>query len=89
MRHSQPLFRLPLVFFKETLEIEQQINVKNSIQVQGFKLTTFRTSVSSNNYQPRAPAFDIFCFAIEDLLVEGKELKLPLNIFIIPTFAFS
>ena len=39
----RPLFRLFLVFFKQTIQILQQINVKMSIQYPkpGFELMTF------------------------------------------------
>ena len=44
---SRPLFRLFSVFFKQTIQFLQQMNVKNVMSIQylapGFKPTTFGT----------------------------------------------
>ena len=60
MGHPRPLFRLFSVFFKQTIQFLQQINVKNVMSIQypapGFEPTTFETCVSSHYHLTRAPA---------------------------------
>ena len=47
MGHPRPLFRLFSVFFKQTIQFLQQMNVKNVMSIQypapGFEPTTFGT----------------------------------------------
>ena len=40
MVHHQPLFRLFLIFFKQTIQVLQQINVKNVHLVYGAGIRT-------------------------------------------------
>ena len=54
MGYPRPLYHLFLVFFKQTIQFIQQINVKNVMYIRypapGLEPTTFRTWVSSHNH---------------------------------------
>ena len=51
MGHPRPLLRLFLVFFKQTVQILQQINVKNVHPVSGG------TGIKSHDYLIMSPLF--------------------------------